>query len=96
VEGIFSSFSLDFLLRDVYIHCFKREEQINETQFDFDKRLGFYVQNNALWGYEGNSETGKEVDLIEHILTYQSESFLFSSDVINSVLVRQRGNKTSF
>ncbi|KAH7823557.1 uncharacterized protein MONOS_9446 [Monocercomonoides exilis] len=76
---------------DIFIECFSITLQINETQFRFDLREGYYTRNNAIYGID-SCDYPTETDLIGLITIHQSDTIIVCS--VNGSNEKQCGTNT--
>eukprot|EP00770_Monocercomonoides_exilis_P012796 MONOS_12740.1-p1 / transcript=MONOS_12740.1 / gene=MONOS_12740 / organism=Monocercomonoides_exilis_PA203 / gene_product=unspecified product / transcript_product=unspecified product / location=Mono_scaffold00727:11209-17001(-) / protein_length=1930 / sequence_SO=supercontig / SO=protein_coding / is_pseudo=false len=76
---------------DIYIECFNITSQINENQFQFDLREGYYTRNNAIYGID-SCDYPIDTDLIGLITIHQSDTIIVSS--VNGSNEKQCGTNT--
>eukprot|EP00770_Monocercomonoides_exilis_P013232 MONOS_13179.1-p1 / transcript=MONOS_13179.1 / gene=MONOS_13179 / organism=Monocercomonoides_exilis_PA203 / gene_product=unspecified product / transcript_product=unspecified product / location=Mono_scaffold00786:24395-29480(+) / protein_length=1657 / sequence_SO=supercontig / SO=protein_coding / is_pseudo=false len=63
---------------DIFIECFNITSQINESQFRFDLREGYYSRMNAIFGID-RCDYQSDTDLIEFVTIHQSDTIIVSS-----------------
>ncbi|KAH7823551.1 uncharacterized protein MONOS_9436 [Monocercomonoides exilis] len=63
---------------DIFIECFNITSQINERQFQFDLREGYFTRNNAIYGID-SCDHQTDTDLIGLITIHQSDTIIVCS-----------------
>eukprot|EP00770_Monocercomonoides_exilis_P015514 MONOS_15464.1-p1 / transcript=MONOS_15464.1 / gene=MONOS_15464 / organism=Monocercomonoides_exilis_PA203 / gene_product=unspecified product / transcript_product=unspecified product / location=Mono_scaffold01239:10211-12578(+) / protein_length=763 / sequence_SO=supercontig / SO=protein_coding / is_pseudo=false len=61
--------------KDIFIECFNITSQINESQFQFDLREGYYDRFNAIFGRDMCDHSG-DTDLIRFVTILQSDTII--------------------
>ncbi|KAH7824860.1 uncharacterized protein MONOS_13670 [Monocercomonoides exilis] len=77
--------------KDIFIECFNISSQINENQFQFDLREGYYTRGNAIYGID-SCDFPRDTDLIGLVTIHQSDTIVVSS--VNGSNERQCGTNT--
>ncbi|KAH7818183.1 uncharacterized protein MONOS_12822 [Monocercomonoides exilis] len=77
--------------KDIFIECFNITLQINESQFQFDLREGYYDRFNAIFGRD-YCEHQSNTDLIGFVTIHQSDTIIVCS--VNGSDERQCGTNT--
>ncbi|KAH7815656.1 uncharacterized protein MONOS_16010 [Monocercomonoides exilis] len=73
---------------DIFIECFNISSQINENQFQFDLREGYYTRHNAIYGID-SCDYPIDTNLIDFVKIHQSDTIIVSS--VNGSDERQCG-----
>ncbi|KAH7829587.1 uncharacterized protein MONOS_2 [Monocercomonoides exilis] len=76
---------------DIFIECFNITFQINESQFQFDLREGYYDRFNTIFGRD-SCDYPSDTDLIDFVTIHQSDTIIVSS--VNGSNERQCGTST--
>eukprot|EP00770_Monocercomonoides_exilis_P011693 MONOS_11637.1-p1 / transcript=MONOS_11637.1 / gene=MONOS_11637 / organism=Monocercomonoides_exilis_PA203 / gene_product=unspecified product / transcript_product=unspecified product / location=Mono_scaffold00595:34590-38690(-) / protein_length=1366 / sequence_SO=supercontig / SO=protein_coding / is_pseudo=false len=63
---------------DIFIECYNITSQINERQFLFDLREGYYTRNNAIYGID-SCDYPIDTDLIVFVTIHQSDTIIVCS-----------------